>query len=109
MPSVTADTLNLPRPAEPAAGAIDRSWWRASPRRALGFEAMASPPGGPLPVCPRKPLDPFVHTWTNGAGGVLARASPGTYWHPHRGPSMTRDVHLDRPFQHQDSHAAAAS
>jgi redox-sensitive bicupin YhaK (pirin superfamily) len=102
MPAVTADTLTLPRLAEPGVEAAVR------PVRSLhtaprGMEGEGFPVRRAFAGVPLEALDPFVHLDEMGAVDYGPGEPKGTDWHPHRG-FETVTYMLDGTFQHQDSH-----
>jgi redox-sensitive bicupin YhaK (pirin superfamily) len=102
MPAVTADTLTLPRLAEPAAGAAERpvAGVTAAPS---GFEGEGFPVRRAFAGVALEALDPFIHLDQMGAVDYGPGEPRGTDWHPHRG-FETVTYMLDGTFQHQDSH-----
>jgi redox-sensitive bicupin YhaK (pirin superfamily) len=100
MPAVTADTLTLPRLAEPVGQ--DRPIHRVTvaPR---GLEGEGFPVRRAFAGVPLDELDPFVHLDQMGEVEYGAGEPKGTPWHPHRG-FETVTYMIDGTFQHQDSH-----
>ena len=102
MPAVTADTLTLPRLAEPSAEALGRPVQsvHTAPR---GMEGEGFPVRRAFAGVPLEALDPFVHLDEMGAVDYGPGEPRGTDWHPHRG-FETVTYMIDGTFQHQDSH-----
>src|SRR5687768_2087328 len=102
MPAVTADTLTLPRLAEPAAGERERSavsvTTAPSGHEGEGFPVRRAFAGVDLSL-----LDPFIHMDQMGSIDYGPGEPKGTAWHPHRG-FETVTYMLDGTMQHQDSH-----
>src|SRR5438105_15125628 len=102
MPAVHADTLTLPRLAEPAAGAAERPVASVSAGPS-GFEGEGFPVRRAFAGVPLEALDPFSHLDEMGEVDYGPGEPKGTSWHPHRG-FETVTYMLDGTFQHQDSH-----
>ena len=101
MPAITADTLTLPRLADPVAGSIERPV--ASVHHApSGFEGEGFPVRRAFAGVPLETLDPFIHMDQMGAVDYAPGEPRGTDWHPHRG-FETVTYMLDGTFLHQDS------
>src|SRR5262245_38654758 len=103
MPAVTADTLTLPRLAEPVPGTgVERPvasvTTAPSATEGLGFPVRRAFAGADLAA-----LDPFIHLDQMGAVDWAPGEPRGTDWHPHRGFETVTYI-LDGTFQHQDSH-----
>src|SRR5215210_1230765 len=102
MPAVTADTLTLPRLAEPVATDVVRPV--ASLHTApSGIEGEGFPVRRAFAGVPLEELDPFVHLDEMGSVDYGPGEPRGTDWHPHRG-FETVTYMLDGTFQYQDSH-----
>jgi len=101
MPPVTADTLNLPRLPEPAAGAPERAVASVTAAPS-GFEGEGFPVRRAFAGAALEALDPFIHMDQMGAVDYGPGEPRGTDWHPHRG-FETVTYMLDGTFQHQDS------
>ncbi|MCM3922602.1 pirin family protein [Frankia sp. AiPs1] len=102
MPAVTADTVRLPRLAEPALGAVDRPV-RTVTTAPTGFEGEGFPVRRAFAGVRLTDLDPFIHMDQMGAVDYGPGEPKGTPWHPHRG-FETVTYMIDGTFQHQDSH-----
>jgi len=102
MPAVTADTLTLPRLAEPAEGDLDRpvTSITTAPR---SFEGEGFPVRRAFSGVPLELLDPFIHMDQMGEVDYGPGEARGTSWHPHRGFETVTYI-IDGAFQHQDSH-----
>ncbi len=102
MPAVTADTVQLPRLAEPVLGAVDRPV-RKITTAPSGFEGEGFPVRRAFAGVRLTDLDPFIHMDQMGAVDYGPGEPKGTPWHPHRG-FETVTYMIDGIFQHQDSH-----
>ena len=102
MPAVTADTLTLPRLAEPAPGARERAVELVT-TAPTGFEGEGFPVRRAFAGVDLALLDPFIHMDQMGAVDYGPGEPRGTSWHPHRG-FETVTYMIDGTFQHQDSH-----
>ncbi len=102
MPAVTADTLTLPRLAEPGPDETERPVVRVTTAPS-GFEGEGFPVRRAFAGVPVEELDPFIHMDQMGAVDYAPGEPKGTNWHPHRG-FETVTYMLDGTFQHQDSH-----
>ena len=101
MPSVTADTLTLPRRA--AIDPTSRSRSVASLTSApAGFEGEGFPVRRAFAGVPHSVLDPFIHMDQMGSVEYAPGEPRGTSWHPHRG-FETVTYMIDGAMQHQDS------
>src|SRR4051812_5634176 len=102
MPAVTADTLTLPRLAEPTAEESERPVKRVTTAPSA-FEGEGFPVRRAFAGVPQHLLDPFIHMDKMGSVDYGPGEPRGTSWHPHRG-FETVTYMLDGTFQHQDSH-----
>ena len=103
MPAITADTLTLPRLAEPPAGGAGERRVTSVTNAPSGFEGEGFPVRRAFAGVPLEALDPFIHMDQMGAVDYGPGEPRGTDWHPHRG-FETVTYMLDGTFQHQDSH-----
>lgn len=102
MPAVTADTVTLPRLAEPGLGDIPRPVRKVT-TAPLGYEGEGFPVRRAFAGVSKADLDPFVHMDQMGEVEYAPGEPKGTPWHPHRG-FETVTYMIDGTFQHQDSH-----
>ncbi len=102
-----ADTVRLPRLAEPALGAADRPV-RTITTAPSGFEGEGFPVRRAFAGVRLPDLDPFIHMDEMGAVDYGPGEPKGTLWHPHRG-FETVTYMIDGTFQHQARTAVAAS
>jgi redox-sensitive bicupin YhaK (pirin superfamily) len=102
MPAVTADTVTLPRLAEPGLGDIPRPVRKVT-TAPLGYEGEGFPVRRAFAGVSKTDLDPFVHMDQMGEVEYAPGEPKGTPWHPHRG-FETVTYMIDGTFQHQDSH-----
>ncbi|MCK9921701.1 pirin family protein [Frankia sp. AgPm24] len=102
MPAVTADTVHLPRLAEPGLGDVDRPVRRITTAPG-GYEGEGFPVRRAFAGVRLADLDPFIHMDEMGAVDYGPGEPKGTPWHPHRG-FETVTYMIDGTFQHQDSH-----
>src|SRR5437870_2409082 len=102
MPAVTADTLTLPRLAEPGPEEAERPVKRVTTAPSA-FEGEGFPVRRAFAGVPFDELDPFIHMDQMGSVEYGPGEPRGTDWHPHRG-FETVTYMLDGTFQHQDSH-----
>src|SRR5947208_5000908 len=102
MPAVTADTLTLPRLAEPGPEEAERPVVRVTTAPS-GFEGEGFPVRRAFAGVPVEELDPFIHMDQMGSVDYGPGEPRGTSWHPHRG-FETVTYMLDGTIQHQDSH-----
>ena len=103
MPAVTvADTLALPKVAEPDAGGHDAPGAQRDRRARRASRARGSRCAAPSPACRMADLDPFIHMDQMGEVEYAPGEPKGTPWHPHRG-FETVTYMIDGTFQHQDS------
>ena len=102
MPAVTADTVRLPRLAEPVLGEVDRPVRRMT-TAPTGLEGEGFPVRRAFAGARLAELDPFIHMDEMGAVDYGPGEPKGTPWHPHRG-FETVTYMIDGTFQHQDSH-----
>ena len=105
MPAVTADTLTLPRLAEPA---TDGRALRPRPVKSIttaprGFEGEGFPVRRAFAGIPFADLDPFIMMDQMGEVDYGPYEPRGTDWHPHRGFETVTYI-MDGAFIHQDSH-----
>src|SRR5207302_2443373 len=101
MPAVTADTLTLPRLAEPGPDEAERPVVRVTTAPS-GFEGEGFPVRRAFAGVPLAELDPFVHLDQMGEVEYAPGEPKGTPWHPHRG-FETVTYMIDGIFEHQDS------
>src|SRR5256714_15212414 len=101
MPAVTADTLTLPRIAEPGAEARPRSV-RSVTSAPSGLEGEGFPVRRAFAGVDLADLDPFIHMDQMGEVEYAPGEPKGTAWHPHRGFETVTYL-LDGTFEHQDS------
>jgi len=101
MPAISADTINLPRVAEPGPAAAERAVLSVtdapSALEGEGFPVRRAFAGIDL-----RALDPFIHMDQMGEVDYAPGEPKGTPWHPHRG-FETVTYMIDGIFQHQDS------
>jgi redox-sensitive bicupin YhaK (pirin superfamily) len=102
MPAVTADTLTLPKIAQPAADAQPRPV-RSVTTAPRAFEGEGFPVRRAFAGVDLRELDPFIHMDQMGEVDYGPGEPRGTDWHPHRG-FETVTYMIDGTFQHQDSH-----
>lgn len=102
MPAITADTLTLPRIAEPTPTDTDRPV-RSITTGPRGYEGEGFPVVRAFAGVSAADLDPFVHMDQMGEIEYQPGEPRGTDWHPHRG-FETVTYMLDGRFAHQDSH-----
>ncbi|MDT3440563.1 MULTISPECIES: pirin family protein [unclassified Pseudofrankia] len=102
MPAVTADTVTLPRLAEPGLGDTPRPVRKVT-TAPLGYEGEGFPVRRAFAGVSKADLDPFVHMDQMGEVEYAPGEPKGTPWHPHRG-FETVTYMIDGTFQHQDSH-----
>ena len=102
MPAITADTLTLPRLAEPGLGDTERPV-RSVTTGPRGYEGEGFPVVRAFAGVAMRDLDPFVHMDQMGEVDYAPGEPRGTSWHPHRG-FETVTYMIDGTFQHQDSH-----
>ena len=102
MPAVTADTLTLPRLADPATDERERSVMSVTTAPS-GYEGEGFPVRRAFAGVDLSLLDPFIHMDQMGSVDYGPGEPKGTAWHPHRG-FETVTYMLDGTMQHQDSH-----
>src|SRR5262245_62480199 len=102
MPAITADTVSLPRLAEPGLGDVPRPVRKVT-TAPFGYEGEGFPVRRAFAGVSKADLDPFVHMDQMGEVEYAAGEPKGTPWHPHRG-FETVTYMIDGTFQHQDSH-----
>jgi redox-sensitive bicupin YhaK (pirin superfamily) len=102
MPAVTADTLTLPRIADPGLQSNERRV-KSITTAPSGFEGEGFPVRRAFAGVTLADLDPFVHLDQMGEVDYGPGEPKGTPWHPHRG-FETVTYMIDGTFQHQDSH-----
>ncbi len=107
MPAPTADTLTLPRVAEPPPGASERpvKSITTAPR---DFEGEGFPVRRAFAGVSMAELDPFVHMDQMGEVDYAPGEPRGTNWHPHRGFETVTYI-IDGEFLHQDSHGGGGA
>jgi redox-sensitive bicupin YhaK (pirin superfamily) len=101
MPTITADTLTLPRVSTLAPASRPRSV-RSVTTAPSGFEGEGFPVRRAFAGVPLSELDPFVHMDQMGEVDYAPGEPKGTAWHPHRG-FETVTYMIDGVFEHQDS------
>jgi redox-sensitive bicupin YhaK (pirin superfamily) len=101
MPAITADTLTLPRIAEPGAESRSRPV-RSVTTAPRGFEGEGFPVRRAFAGVDLADLDPFIHMDQMGEVEYAPGEPRGTDWHPHRGFETVTYI-LDGTFVHQDS------
>jgi quercetin 2,3-dioxygenase len=101
MPAISADTITLPRVADPGPAATDRPV-RSVTTAPSGLEGEGFPVRRAFAGVDLAALDPFVHMDQMGEVDYAPGEPKGTPWHPHRG-FETVTYMLDGVFQHQDS------
>ncbi len=101
MPAITADTLTLPRVAEPASDVPQRAVVSVTTAPS-GFEGEGFPVRRAFAGVDLADLDPFVHMDQMGEVDYGAGEPKGTPWHPHRG-FETVTYMIDGILRHQDS------
>jgi len=101
MPAVTADTVALPRVAEPGLAAVDRQVVSVTTAPS-GLEGEGFPVRRAFAGVDLRALDPFVHMDQMGEVDYAPGEPKGTPWHPHRG-FETVTYMLDGILRHQDS------
>ena len=102
MPAISADTLTVPRLAEPGLGDTERPV-RSVTTGPRGYEGEGFPVVRAFAGVDMRDLDPFVHMDQMGEVDYAPGEPRGTSWHPHRG-FETVTYMIDGTFQHQDSH-----
>jgi len=102
MPAVTADTVTLPRLAEPGLADIPRPVRKVTTAPS-GYEGEGFPVRRAFAGVGTADLDPFIHMDQLGEINYAPGEPKGTPWHPHRG-FETVTYMIDGTFQHQDSH-----
>jgi quercetin 2,3-dioxygenase len=101
MPAITADTVVLPRVADPDPTAVDRRVVSVTTAPS-GLEGEGFPVRRAFAGVDLAALDPFVHMDQMGEVDYAPGEPKGTPWHPHRG-FETVTYMIDGIFQHQDS------
>jgi redox-sensitive bicupin YhaK (pirin superfamily) len=101
MPAITADTVALPRVAEPGLEAVDRQVVSLTTAPS-GLEGEGFPVRRAFAGVDLRVLDPFVHMDQMGEVDYAPGEPKGTPWHPHRG-FETVTYMLDGILRHQDS------
>jgi len=102
MPAVTADTMTLPRIAEPDPATSVGRPVRSVTAAPSGFEGEGFPVRRAFAGVDLATLDPFIHMDQMGEVEYAPGEPKGTPWHPHRG-FETVTYMLDGTFRHQDS------
>ncbi|MBO3750696.1 pirin family protein [Streptosporangiaceae bacterium NEAU-GS5] len=102
MPAITADTLTLPRVAEPVEGQARQRPVQSVTTAPSGFEGEGFPVRRAFAGVPMAALDPFVHMDQMGEVDYAPGEPKGTSWHPHRGFETVTYI-IDGIFEHQDS------
>ncbi|HJQ47619.1 MAG TPA: pirin family protein [Amycolatopsis sp.] len=102
MPAITADTLTLPRVAEPDPTAVPERPVRAVSTAPTGYEGEGFPVRRAFAGISSAVLDPFVHMDQMGEVEYAPGEPKGTPWHPHRGFETVTYI-LDGVFEHSDS------
>ena len=101
MPAISADTIALPRVADPGPAAADRAVLSVTTAPS-GLEGEGFPVRRAFAGVDLATLDPFVHMDQMGAVDYGPGEPKGTPWHPHRG-FETVTYMIDGIIQHQDS------
>jgi quercetin 2,3-dioxygenase len=101
MPAISADTVLLPRVAEPGPDAKPRPVASVTTAPS-GLEGEGFPVRRAFAGVDLGTLDPFVHMDQMGEVDYAPGEPKGTPWHPHRG-FETVTYMIDGVFQHQDS------
>jgi redox-sensitive bicupin YhaK (pirin superfamily) len=102
MPAVTADTLTLPRLAQPGLGDVERPVKQVT-TAPQGYEGEGFPVRRAFAGISSRITDPFIMMDQMGEVEYAPGEPKGTNWHPHRGFETVTYI-LDGAFQHQDSH-----
>lgn len=108
MPAVTADTLTLPRIAEPVSADAQPRALKAIYTAPSGHEGEGFPVRRAFWGVPTDDLDPFIHMDQMGEVDYAPYEPRGTDWHPHRGFETVTYI-IDGSFLHQDSHGGGGS
>jgi redox-sensitive bicupin YhaK (pirin superfamily) len=101
MPAISADTVVLPRVADPGPSAVVRPVASVTTAPS-GLEGEGFPVRRAFAGVDLGALDPFVHMDQMGEVDYAPGEPKGTPWHPHRG-FETVTYMIDGIFQHQDS------
>jgi quercetin 2,3-dioxygenase len=101
MPAISADTITLPRVADPDPAATDRPVASVTTAPS-GLEGEGFPVRRAFAGVDLRALDPFVHMDQMGEVDYAPGEPKGTPWHPHRG-FETVTYMIDGIFRHQDS------
>ncbi len=101
MPAISADTIALPRVADPGPAAADRAVLSVTTAPS-GLEGEGFPVRRAFAGVDLATLDPFVHMDQMGEVDYAPGEPKGTPWHPHRG-FETVTYMIDGIIQHQDS------
>jgi redox-sensitive bicupin YhaK (pirin superfamily) len=102
MPAVTADTLTLPRIAEPDSAAFRPRPVTSVTTAPRGFEGEGFPVRRAFAGVDLQLLDPFIHMDQMGEVEYAPGEPKGTAWHPHRG-FETVTYMIDGEMAHADS------
>ena len=102
MPAITADTLTLPRVAEPDPATVPERPVRAVSTAPTGYEGEGFPVRRAFAGISSAVLDPFIHMDQMGEVEYAPGEPKGTPWHPHRGFETVTYI-LDGVFEHADS------
>src|SRR4051812_13338404 len=102
MPAITADTLTLPRVAEPVSGEARPRPVQSVTTAPSGFEGEGFPVRRAFASVPMAALDPFIHMDQMGEVEYAPGEPRGTSWHPHRGFETVTYI-IDGIFEHEDS------
>ncbi len=102
MPAVSADTLTLPRIAEPDPATTSPRPVIAVHTAPSGFEGEGFPVRRAFAGVDLRVLDPFIHMDQMGEVEYAPGEPKGTSWHPHRGFETVTYL-MDGEFAHQDS------
>lgn len=102
MAAITAETLLLPRIAEPGPAETQRPV-RSISTGPRGYEGEGFPVVRAFGGVSSVDLDPFIHMDQMGEVDYQPGEPRGTDWHPHRG-FETVTYMIDGSFAHQDSH-----
>lgn len=102
MPAVTADTLTLPRIADPDPVTVAQRPVRTVTTAPSGYEGEGFPVRRAFAGVTQNELDPFVHMDQMGEVEYAPGEPKGTPWHPHRG-FETVTYMIDGIMEHADS------
>lgn len=108
MPTVTADTLRLPRIAVPDPTATVQRQVRSITTAPVGFEGEGFPVRRAFAGVSLSDLDPFIHMDQMGEIETAPGEAKGTPWHPHRGFETVTYI-IDGAVEHRDSHGGGGT